>query len=433
MGVRRLISLISILLLSCTYFNTFYNAKTYFNAAEREYKKEGKLTPEIRQNYNKVIEKCSKILEFYPRSKYVDDAVFLTALSYKRLGERVKAEKKFKELFEFFPESKYIPMARLEYAGLLLDQERFDEALEELNRAEKMGQKRESALLKVKLFVAMGKYGEALENIKTLLNDKLKEEEKRELLLLGAEAALKKKDYEMAKYYLGMLLHSNLRPSERFKTRLLLIGILESENKLEEALQSTETQEYETASEEYRILGIKKAEILAKKGDIKGAKKVLRAITEERVRDTSIARAKLMLASLLEKEDSLEKALEIYNSLKTSRYYFIQREAMTKKNALEELLRLKDDTLNVDKFRLGEIYLFQLERPEDAYRVYQGIVNESQDKQERAKALYAMLLIARHYLNNNILADSLLNTLREHYKDTYYGREAIRKFESAEK
>jgi len=106
MGVRRLISLISILLLSCAYFNTFYNAKTYFNAAEREYKKEGKLTPKIRQNYNKVIEKCSKILEFYPRSKYVDDAVFLTALSYKRLGERVKAEKKFKELFEFFPESK---------------------------------------------------------------------------------------------------------------------------------------------------------------------------------------------------------------------------------------------------------------------------------------------------------------------------------------
>jgi len=198
-------------------------------------------------------------------------------------------------------------------------------------------------------------------------------------------------------------------------------------------LQSTETQEYETASEEYRILGIKKAEILAKKGDIKGAKKVLRAIAEERIRDTSIARAKLMLASLLEKEDSLEKALEIYNSLKTSRYYFIQREAMTKKNALEELLRLKNDTLNVDKFRLGEIYLFQLGRPEDAYRVYQEIVNESQDEEERAKALYAMLLVARHYLNNNILADSLLNTLREHYKDTYYGREAIRKFESAEK
>ena len=106
---------------------------------------------------------------------------------------------------------------------------------------------------------------------------------------------------------------------------------------------------------------------------------------------------------------------------------------MTKKNALEELLRLKEDTLNVDKFRLGEIYLFQLERPQDAYRVYQEIVNESQDEEERAKALYAMLLIARRYLNNNILADSLLNTLREHYKDTYYGREAIRKFESAER
>jgi len=433
MGVRRLISLLSIFLLSCAYFNTFYNARTYFDTAEKEYRKKGKLTPEIRQNYNKVIEKCSKILEFYSRSKYVDDAVFLTALSYKRLGERVKAEKKFKELFEFFPESKYIPRAHLEYAGLLLDQERFDESMEELNRAERMGLERESALLKVKLLVAMGKYGEALNNIKTLLKEKLKEDEKRELLLLGAESALKKKDYEGARYYLDELLHSNLRPQERFKTRLLLIEILENENKLDEALQSAETQEYETASEEYRILGIKKAEILARKGDVKEAKKILRTIAGERVRDTTIARAKLMLASLLEREDSLEKALDIYNSLKNSRYYFIQKEALTKKSAIEELLRLKKDTLNIDKFRLGEIYLFQLERPEDAYSIYKEIVGESQDQEERAKALYAMLLIARYYFDNDIQADSLLNILRERYKDTYYGREAVRKFENTEK
>lgn len=99
------------------YFNTYYNAERVFDEAEAEVQAQRlaarvadetdpvQLSSQTKQKFNQVIEKCSKLLQFYPKSKWVDDALFLIGASYYYLGDDQKAQRKFTELLSTFPKS----------------------------------------------------------------------------------------------------------------------------------------------------------------------------------------------------------------------------------------------------------------------------------------------------------------------------------------
>jgi cellulose synthase operon protein C len=95
------------------YFNAYYNAKRLFDDAEAEVltarsaMKTKSATPSnqpaatgstAKQKFTAVIDKCSNVLSFYPKSTVVDDALFLIGKSYFYQDEFVKAERKFTEL-----------------------------------------------------------------------------------------------------------------------------------------------------------------------------------------------------------------------------------------------------------------------------------------------------------------------------------------------
>jgi TolA-binding protein len=110
---------------SVAYFNTYYNATRLFDEAVREIETTEKnqqskglppqkeISPTARQKLTSVIEKCSKLLQYYPTSKWVDDALMLIGESYYYMGEYLKAERKFAELIAQFPDSKRYLEARL--------------------------------------------------------------------------------------------------------------------------------------------------------------------------------------------------------------------------------------------------------------------------------------------------------------------------------
>ena len=106
------------------YFNTFYNTKKLFNAAEKkrlsqekQNKKTGinvqARTPSKISEYSKAIEKGSKVLELHPKSRYVDDAIMIIGKSFYHTGDYIKAQRKFEELINFLPNSEYLPDAKL--------------------------------------------------------------------------------------------------------------------------------------------------------------------------------------------------------------------------------------------------------------------------------------------------------------------------------
>ena len=148
--VFAVLAFIVLLLVGCStyqnvtaYFNTYYNAQKTFDDAVNDVVRSqqaqaGKDTnyffPAVvksdgQSKFDKVIEKCSKIIQFYPQCKLVDDAIIMIGKSYVYEGEYESAIRKFKELLENFPASDRRIEAKLWFAKAEYYSGREDEAI----------------------------------------------------------------------------------------------------------------------------------------------------------------------------------------------------------------------------------------------------------------------------------------------------------------
>ncbi len=171
------------------YFNTYYNAQKAFDEAEAEvlsslqqqaiarteraYLSPFDIAPQTRTKFATVIEKCSKLLQYHPESKLVDDALLMIGKSYFYQNDLQSAERKFNELLSSYPESDLAFEAKL-----LLAQTHY-----------RNSQKPTAATLAAELF----------EEAKTRGEDAITAEAGR---LLG-HIHLENKDYEEALRYFG--------------------------------------------------------------------------------------------------------------------------------------------------------------------------------------------------------------------------------------
>ena len=129
------IGLLVLSIFGCAYFNTYYNAKRYYNKAYHETvrNRTGKPSSKEKTNYEKAIEKSLKLIQYYPKSKYVDDALFILGKSYFYTQEYHKARRKFLELKVNYPESKFTLDNQLWLARSDLEMEQFFDAEQTLN------------------------------------------------------------------------------------------------------------------------------------------------------------------------------------------------------------------------------------------------------------------------------------------------------------
>lgn len=128
-----ILTVISLTLSSCVYFNTYYNAQKYYKLAEKENENPAPNQQVKPQNYNKSIETAAKIPELFPDSKYVDDALLLMGKCYYRVGNFPKAQRKFEELLSNYPQSELIDEALLFKGKSLIENRSFDQARETLS------------------------------------------------------------------------------------------------------------------------------------------------------------------------------------------------------------------------------------------------------------------------------------------------------------
>ena len=118
-----------------SYYNTFYNIKKKFNEAERIRRKnirehqDPNTEPTIPiSTYQVVIESGASLLEYYPDCRWIDDTLLLMGISYARLGEYGRAERKFSELITIFEDSEHLSMAYIWKARVIAEQGRAEEA-----------------------------------------------------------------------------------------------------------------------------------------------------------------------------------------------------------------------------------------------------------------------------------------------------------------
>lgn len=111
-GIARFITVAALLFAasvpSCAYFNTLYNARKVYREAERKGSTEA-ASREQRDKYQQVVKKCAQMIQDFPKSRWVDDAVFLMGQALFKQGEYDKAIRQFQEIRANFPESDYAP------------------------------------------------------------------------------------------------------------------------------------------------------------------------------------------------------------------------------------------------------------------------------------------------------------------------------------
>lgn len=92
---------------SCAYFNTYYNAKKYYNSGRKASEKNTgiKITQNEVKNYELAIEKCKSVIRKFPDSRYVDDALLIMGKAYYYLGDYENSKINLQELLRRYPES----------------------------------------------------------------------------------------------------------------------------------------------------------------------------------------------------------------------------------------------------------------------------------------------------------------------------------------
>src|SRR5262245_19211229 len=79
----------------CAYFNTFYHAKQFYGQAEKARESERgqpSATSTASTYYKQAIQKCEKVIQKYPGSKWEDDAYLLMAESHYWRGDYLSAQ-----------------------------------------------------------------------------------------------------------------------------------------------------------------------------------------------------------------------------------------------------------------------------------------------------------------------------------------------------
>lgn len=120
-----------IFLVGCAYFNSFYNARKNYRSAEKQ--RQNNPNQQVNtQKYNQAIESAGRLLNDYPNSKWVDDALLLMGQSYYRLEQHNRALRKFDELIANHPDSPLIPKCKYWRALTIIGLGKTDEAITQL-------------------------------------------------------------------------------------------------------------------------------------------------------------------------------------------------------------------------------------------------------------------------------------------------------------
>ena len=184
---------------SVAYFNTYYNASRLFDEAvleiettEKSQRSKGlppqkEISQGARQKLTTVIEKCSKLLQYHPNSKWVDDALMLIGKSYFYQGDYLKGERKFAELMSQFPNSGRFLEARVWLGKSFKRSNEFEPATRELSAVAEAAVAASEKAIAAEAYLALGEmyaerksYDEAIKAYQGLIDrvdfDELKAE-----------------------------------------------------------------------------------------------------------------------------------------------------------------------------------------------------------------------------------------------------------------
>ncbi len=226
----------------CAYYNTFYNAKKYYHTAYQEIKKlnSAELSNKARQNLDMSIEKSLKLLELYPKSKYVDDALLLLGKCFYYNNNYFRARGYLNQLIKLQPQSELIPQAKLWLIKIDIDDEKYNHAELKINNFLKTNIpdniKAEIYFLNAKLYIRNNNYQEAINyfNKSIQVNNTLRPEALYAIGLIYDSL----NNYQQSTNYFKKVFKSNPGEPYMFNAQLNYGIALKKQEKIDLALQN---------------------------------------------------------------------------------------------------------------------------------------------------------------------------------------------------
>jgi len=413
----------------CIYFNTFYNAQKYFEE----------------ENYRQSIEKCKKILERYPDSKYVDDALFIMGKSNYYLKNYDEAKINLKKLIDAFPSSPFVPESHLFLGKIAFEKKNIGEAslfLEKAAQTEDSGIRMEILKTKLELYLITDNPEKTIEEGEKFIEKYSSNSEEAYYMIGNANRSIgnKKRALEM---YKRAIKESDGIPSSKliYNTAEIYLEM----DSLYEALSVIEEGQVNDT------LSILKGKILVKQQKLEEAAEAFEAISNKR--DSLGTIAKYSLGEIKEYERDTAAALEYYEKAASSGDFGeISSKADAKKEILESFYLLeklseeseeerKDEDLfrsNFEEkdsafifFRIGELYYWELGEFSEGIKWYKKVYGGFPESVYAPKAIFTLLYICdSEDTLSSLNKGELFSILNEKYSKSEYAEKAKKFYES---
>lgn len=301
-----------------TYFNRYYNAKNLFETAledvarqERELFafKEEKITNAANANFEKVIEKCSKILQFDTTSAYFDEAIYMTGVAFYYQQNFSKALRKFREL-EAYPEDSDLKLENIYWiAKSEMQMRNFDLGMQLLDSVKVIAAREEEEELVEKAYIAQIAFYIYREQFQNSVNTM------EELITVSGSDELKAEVvYELGKLYLKLgdlekAADSFVKVNEfaptfdlQFDSKLEYAKVLRQLEREEESIDLLEDMRYDNKFQDKRDqVELELALVALQKGDIGDAFARFSEIDSLYTQGKSLGVARFNLAYIYEK------------------------------------------------------------------------------------------------------------------------------------
>ena len=481
--------LVSTLFTSCgiwrnftTYFNTYYNARTLFDLTEdainaqntdpfifrEEEQPVGQRTAnarqqsqqqnyqnintsptnsnqssqqqtlsknQINQNLTKVIEKCSKILEYDKESSYFDDALFMTGKAFYYQGEYARAQRKFLELAGL-PESDYAVENKLWLAKTYLQLRSFDEGLNLLENVKTTALQqndedmlKSASITKIGFLVYREEYQAAINECQSFL--KVIDDDETAALVwyqLG-KIFMKQGDFENALNAYSSVLKYSPSFEIEFESRLQHALLLKQLNKLDESENElNELSNHGKFRNQLDRILLELGKIYYDKNDNESALKTFTEIDSTYRNTPTSGEASFMLGQLYEKKFGVyDSAYKYYNKAASSTAsYDVKNDASNFSRAIGKYFTLKSliNTVDKDLLYLSDPTRFMQDSIdyELAYKEYMDAVTSKADSMETIQNEQQNLISTpsrRQSIEQQVKTQMQQDALRDFTKRTY--------------
>ena len=242
-----------------------------------------KVTPQERTLYDDAIKKASKVLKFYPESRWVDDALWLIGKSYFNMGDYLLADKKFRELVTNHPESKFADDSYY-YLGLCQ--------------------------------LSLGHNDAALSAFSEIQNEYKKSDYIDDIAFVRGDMEMTSENYDEAINYFDQYLNKYSGKDSAARAMFLIGQCYEKSNDANNAFLSySKVKSYNPGKDLYFDATISAASAVLRADSIAIGMKILEDLSKDQKYFSKSAQIKLRIAEGHFLEKNIDRAIEEYNSI----------------------------------------------------------------------------------------------------------------------